>query len=190
MGLPGAPRGTGGSLLLLAAPPRCWGHAGWSLPPDFGDLCCSRIGGEVHSMVWDPTGERLAVILRGQSCPSPIPGSGNPAACREKGHGGTRGSLGAAVPCRTPRGSGQPAGHRRLPHPQQPRLRAPALVSWGARGVWVHCRGVWVQCRGLGSLQGGLSSMQGVWGHCRGFVWVWVCFSTFEIGLSFPSASP
>ncbi|NWW14577.1 AAAS protein, partial [Oreocharis arfaki] len=24
-----------------------------------------RIGGEVHSMVWDPTGERLAVILRG-----------------------------------------------------------------------------------------------------------------------------
>ncbi|XP_016160940.1 PREDICTED: aladin [Ficedula albicollis] len=25
-----------------------------------------RIGGEVHSMVWDPTGERLAVIIRGQ----------------------------------------------------------------------------------------------------------------------------
>ncbi|NXO69344.1 AAAS protein, partial [Phainopepla nitens] len=24
-----------------------------------------RIGGEVHSMVWDPTGERLAVIIRG-----------------------------------------------------------------------------------------------------------------------------
>ncbi|XP_062367066.1 aladin isoform X2 [Cinclus cinclus] len=29
-----------------------------------------RIGGEVHSMVWDPTGERLAVIIRGQpTCP-------------------------------------------------------------------------------------------------------------------------
>ncbi|KFQ86060.1 Aladin, partial [Phoenicopterus ruber ruber] len=25
-----------------------------------------RIGGEVHSMVWDPTGERLAVIIRGE----------------------------------------------------------------------------------------------------------------------------
>ncbi|NXG71721.1 AAAS protein, partial [Baryphthengus martii] len=24
-----------------------------------------RVGGEVHSMVWDPTGERLAVIIRG-----------------------------------------------------------------------------------------------------------------------------
>ncbi|XP_027765778.1 aladin [Empidonax traillii] len=28
----------------------------------YGD---KRIGGEVHSMVWDPTGERLAVIIRG-----------------------------------------------------------------------------------------------------------------------------
>ncbi|XP_032569476.1 aladin isoform X2 [Chiroxiphia lanceolata] len=28
----------------------------------YGD---ERIGGEVHSMVWDPTGERLAVIIRG-----------------------------------------------------------------------------------------------------------------------------
>lgn len=26
----------------------------------------SRIGGEVHSMVWDPTGERLAAIIRGK----------------------------------------------------------------------------------------------------------------------------
>ncbi|NXW92804.1 AAAS protein, partial [Alopecoenas beccarii] len=25
-----------------------------------------RIGGEIHSMAWDPTGERLAVIVRGQ----------------------------------------------------------------------------------------------------------------------------
>uniref|UniRef100_A0A8C3JA92 Aladin WD repeat nucleoporin n=1 Tax=Calidris pygmaea TaxID=425635 RepID=A0A8C3JA92_9CHAR len=31
-----------------------------------------RIGGEVHSMVWDPTGERLAVILRGHP---DVPGS-------------------------------------------------------------------------------------------------------------------
>lgn len=73
-------------------------------------------------MVWDPTGERLAVIIRGQSCP--IPGSGLaillPAGKRDTG--GTRESLGAAVPCRTPRVPGQPAGHRRLPHPQQPRL--------------------------------------------------------------------
>ncbi|XP_042652401.1 aladin isoform X2 [Tyto alba] len=29
-----------------------------------------RIGGEVHSMVWDPTGQRLAVIIRGKRCPS------------------------------------------------------------------------------------------------------------------------
>ncbi|XP_008119393.2 aladin isoform X2 [Anolis carolinensis] len=29
-----------------------------------------RIGGEVHSMVWDPSGERLAVIIKG-SCDSP-----------------------------------------------------------------------------------------------------------------------
>lgn len=26
---------------------------------------CSRIGGEVHSMVWDPSGERLAVVIKG-----------------------------------------------------------------------------------------------------------------------------
>ncbi|KFV05866.1 Aladin, partial [Pterocles gutturalis] len=32
-----------------------------------------RIGGEVHSMVWDPTGERLAVILRGFFSPPPAP---------------------------------------------------------------------------------------------------------------------
>lgn len=31
-------------------------------------LLCSRVGGAVQSMVWDPTGERLAVIIRGQSC--------------------------------------------------------------------------------------------------------------------------
>nr|XP_026655038.1 aladin-like [Zonotrichia albicollis] len=30
-----------------------------------------RIGGEVHSMVWDPTGERLAVIIRGSLWPLP-----------------------------------------------------------------------------------------------------------------------
>uniref|UniRef100_A0A8C0ZGU1 Aladin WD repeat nucleoporin n=1 Tax=Cyanistes caeruleus TaxID=156563 RepID=A0A8C0ZGU1_CYACU len=35
-----------------------------------------RIGGEVHSMVWDPTGERLAVIIRGEACPLFPPHSG------------------------------------------------------------------------------------------------------------------
>lgn len=48
---------------VLCAPPlRPWACR-WALTV----LCC-RVGGAVQSMVWDPTGERLAVIIRGQSC--------------------------------------------------------------------------------------------------------------------------
>lgn len=59
-----------------------------------GDLTAARagfrIGGEVHSMVWDPTGERLAVIIRGERCLHPclpqcraLPE--NPRSSRQKG---------------------------------------------------------------------------------------------------------
>lgn len=29
-------------------------------------LSCHRLGGEAHSMVWDPSGERLAVLMKGK----------------------------------------------------------------------------------------------------------------------------
>lgn len=29
-------------------------------------LPCYRLGGEAHSMVWDPSGERLAVLMKGK----------------------------------------------------------------------------------------------------------------------------
>lgn len=52
-------------------------------------------------MVWDPTGERLAVIIRGESCPVP----GVPAAGRERGWG-TRESLGVVSPAGQPEAPG------------------------------------------------------------------------------------
>lgn len=52
-----------------------------------------RIGGEIHSMVWDPTGERLAVIIRGKREVLPPPClpqrwalPENPPSSRQKGH--------------------------------------------------------------------------------------------------------
>lgn len=157
----GHPGGTGGSLLLLAAAPHCWGHPGGSLLPDFGDLCCSRIGGEVHSMVWDPTGERLAVIIRGQSCPVPslclvilLPAG--------KRDTGTRESLPAAVPS---------TGHPEAPGSQTAiavfRTRNSPIFELLPWCAWVGF-GV-----GLSSLQGGLGSLQSIWGgfgaHCSRF---------------------
>lgn len=59
---------------MARGPPPGTGWGGSHCP---GDGC--RIGGEVHSMVWDPTGERLAVIIRGTrgllppQCPPPTP---------------------------------------------------------------------------------------------------------------------
>lgn len=43
---------------------RRWGGPRRALPLT---LLTHRLGGEAHSMVWDPSGERLAVLMKGKS---------------------------------------------------------------------------------------------------------------------------
>lgn len=97
-------------------------------------------------MVWDPTGERLAVIIRGQSYP--VLGFGL-AILLPAGQRDTVGTeLCAAVPLQdTPS-----ARAARRPSPCSAPATAPSSSS---------CPGV---LRGLG----GLGSLQGVWSHGRG----------------------
>lgn len=154
MGLAGAPRGHRGVLAPPGSCPSLLGTSEGSLLPDFGDLCCSRIGGEVHSMVWDPTGERLAVIIRGQSCP--VPGLCLvillPAGKRDTG---TRESLPAAVPS---------TGHPEAPGSQT------AIAVFRTRNSPVFELLPW--CAGVG-FGVGLGSLQSIWGgfgaHCSRF---------------------
>lgn len=53
-----------------SSPPRALGTSAGARGEDFTAAPAGfRVGGEVHSMAWDPTGERLAVIIRGERCP-------------------------------------------------------------------------------------------------------------------------
>lgn len=56
-------------------------------------------------MVWDPTGERLAVIIRGQSCPIPGLGLGTLLLAGKRNRG-TRESLGVLSPAGQPEAPG------------------------------------------------------------------------------------
>lgn len=91
---------------------------------------------------------------------------GNPAARREKGHGGDKGEPWCCCPLQdtpSPRAASRPS-------PSSAPATAPSLSS---------CPGELRAWGALGSLQGGLGLLEQVWGGsgciAGGFVWVWGC---------------
>lgn len=109
--------------------------------------------------------------------PHPWVWPGNPAALREKGHGGNKGEPWCCCPLQdtpSPRAASRPS-------PSSAPATAPSLSS---------CPGELWAWGALGSLQGGLGLLEQVWGGfgfiAGGFVWVWVCCSRLGYVCPFP----